>query len=147
MSLFDDIIKALPENTILRERLRVFIDENESLKTENAICKDSLREKDVKIAALQKVVDQFAHVDDLHEIEIQIITLLAKHIQVSEMDFSASLGVIPATARHHLEQLRERHFVAKKSGMPCDSYALTKEGRAFASENHLIEYPASPLVR
>lgn len=62
------------------------------------------------------------------------------------MEMVVSLGVIPGTARHHLEQLRERHFVTKKSGRPDDSYSLTKEGRTFASDNHLIEYPASPDV-
>lgn len=51
MSLFDDIIKALPENTILRERARLLVEENESLKQEVATLKDDLREKDVKIAA------------------------------------------------------------------------------------------------
>ena len=77
MSLFDDIIKALPENTILRERARLLVEENESLKQEVAALKDDHREKDVKIAALQKVVDQFTQVDALEEADIVLLHLVS----------------------------------------------------------------------
>lgn len=136
MSLFDDIIKAIPENTNLRIRIGELKTKVDLLESENASFKDDLREKDVQIAALQKIIDQSAHLD-LREIEIEIVRLLAQRLSILEPTLGTTLQVSQSKAMRHINELKARGLVSKKHGLPFDSYVLTKEGLVFADEHHL----------
>lgn len=140
MSLFDDIIKALPENTNLRLRVRELIDQNESLKTEVAICKDSLRQANVKIAALQKVVDQFTHVDDLDETAIKILVRLAQTSFEHEQTLSDDLDLPSARLMFYLGELIKHDYVQSAKPMLTrpTQYYLSQKALAFLHEKTLI---------
>jgi predicted nuclease with TOPRIM domain len=70
LGIIDDIIKGLPENSNLRDRVRVLGDENESLKTENAILKDEKRKLEGEVVRLKDEIKRLTHTDDLEEAEI-----------------------------------------------------------------------------
>jgi hypothetical protein len=84
MSLIDDILKGLPENALLRQKLLDLTALQAVTETENAILKDDLHEaklriaeRDIKIAALQKVIDDLTHKEPLQESDIQILKYIA----------------------------------------------------------------------
>jgi regulator of replication initiation timing len=141
MSLFDDIIKALPENTILRERARLLVEENESLKQEVASLKDDLREKNVKIAALQKAVDQSAHVDDLEEVELKLLHRIA-HLDYDSAfveNLAQGFDLSQARIEYHVQRLESLGYA---HGGIIDSYgthySATQEGRALLLKKNLL---------
>lgn len=79
MSLFDEIIKVLPENTLLRAKVREAEAENAALQQENAALKDDLRQAKAEAVKLKKEIES-THKPELHEIERGILVVAAEGI-------------------------------------------------------------------
>jgi len=140
MSLFDDIIKALPENTILRERARILVEENESLKQEVASLKDDLHEKDVKIAALQKVVDQFTQPDDLDETELGLLQTIANLEDAYGEVIASQSSLQKQRLEYHLKNLQDADYlrvgiIDRRLGL---LYRLTQKARELLIKRGLL---------
>lgn len=145
MGMIWDIIKAIPHVGVLLDKISVLDAKQAASDTEIAILKDTNREKDVQIKKLEKQVEVLTQEPDLHEIEIQIIKLLAQSSRTNEAAIQHSLNVPYAITVHHIARLKDRGYVCpvKVGATDFPDCALTKKGREFANENHLIEYPAS----
>jgi chromosome segregation ATPase len=79
MSLFTDILKGLPENAVLRDKVREAEANQAKLETDNAILKDDLREAKMLIQELKQQVTELTHKSsDLGEIELEILNSVGK---------------------------------------------------------------------
>src|SRR5438094_2026256 len=99
MSIFDDILKGLPVNSLVREKVAELEAKYAATETENAILKDDLRNANLQIAKLEKQIEKFTHKDDLDETDVKILTSIADPNHGSSAD---------ALARHlqlHVERL------------------------------------------
>ncbi|MGI9066612.1 MAG: hypothetical protein ACR2HX_09440 [Pyrinomonadaceae bacterium] len=74
MGLLTDILKGLPENAVLRDKVAEAEKRYGTLETENAILKDDLRDAKAEITKLKKQVEELAHkVPTLHDLEIKLL--------------------------------------------------------------------------
>ena len=77
MGLFDDILKGLPANAVLREQITQLNAQKAATETENAILKDNLRHAKVEIAKLKKQIEEHAYCDtDFDDVETRILSAL-----------------------------------------------------------------------
>jgi chromosome segregation ATPase len=137
MSIFDEILQGLPVNSLLREKVTDLHAEVDALRAKNASCKDDLREAKTQIAKLEKRIESLTNQPALEDIEIEIIKLLSKHIQIREPELPHLLDVSHAKIQHHLAQLKNFGYVRSRKVFPFTAYRLTEKGLAYANEHQL----------
>jgi predicted nuclease with TOPRIM domain len=114
MGLFDDILRGLPENAVLRSKVSEAKEENASLKQENAALKDDLRQAKAEIVKLKDENEALKHKPDLEETEIAILRILAD----DNNDHTAEGIAFQAGARRLL------HHIVKWKGIHSHSECL-----------------------
>jgi chromosome segregation ATPase len=137
MSIFDELLQGLPVNSLLREKVTDLRAEVDALRAENASCKDDLREAKAQIAKLEERIESLTKQPALEAIEIEIIKLLAKNVQIPEPEFPHLLDVSHAKIQHHLAQLKNYGYARSKKVFPFTAYRLTEKGLAYANEHQL----------
>jgi DNA-binding transcriptional ArsR family regulator len=142
MGLFDDILKGLPENAVLRDKVREAEAKNAAIETENAILKDDLREAQAENKRLKEQIQSLTHTDDLHEIQIKIIKLLAQKLPNCRAAFIAeSLQAHPTEIEFHLGVLEKQGYVTSRRMRPTIGpyfYYLKQKGKEYAVKNNLL---------
>jgi regulator of replication initiation timing len=141
MGLIDDIIKALPENSILREKVRNLDAENISLKAEVASLKDDKRELIAENKKLKDEIERLTREEDLNDKEIKILSHVGKSTASFGVDDAArALQMNPAEVDYLVGKLRERGFVSlagRMRGQP-PQYRLEQKGKDYIFKNGLI---------
>ena len=120
MGLFNDILKGLPGNANLRSKVSEAKEENASLKQENASLKNDLRKAKAEVVKLKDEIDRLSHTDDLHQIAVEILELLA----------SEALRLPLTEVQYHLGELKDHGYVNTSN--------LTQKDREYAVKNKLI---------
>ena len=142
MSLFTDILKGLPENAILRDKVREAEANQAKLETENAILKDDLHEAKAEIAKLQQQLDKFTH-KDLDTIELELLVQISKidyaHAVASVLQLNFFPNLTLERVRYHLANLEELEYirggVINRLGT---QYAVTQNGRKLLLQKNLL---------
>lgn len=132
MSLFDDIIKGLPENTLLRAKVREAEAENDSLKQENASLKDDLRHAKAEIVELKKQIER-AHTPDLHEAERGILIIASEGNELYSDWLAERLKVSQQRAEYHLQELVMKGYLEDSFGYP-----ISQKGRKYLIDKDLL---------
>jgi regulator of replication initiation timing len=141
MGLIDDIIKALPENSILREKVRNLDAENTSLKAEVASLKDNKRELLAENKKLKDEIERLTQEAGLDEKEIQVLAHVGKSTAPFDVDSVAhALQLNSVEVKYFVEKLRERGYVApagRMRGQP-PQYRVDQKGREYIIKNGLL---------
>lgn len=156
MGIFDSIEKLINEHgsaVILRERVALakdqydalekkndsLIEENGTLRshvdllsTENAQLKD-------KVATLEKQLAKGA-AGEMNDVEVKILTLLAKHRRLSCDQIASACGISAVRASHHLGKLDDGNFVSATLNMMTGAtYVLDERGTQYLVEHDLVD--------
>ena len=139
MSLFSDILKGLPENAVLRDKVREAEADQAKLETENAILKDDLRSAKAEITKLKNQIEKVAHVE-LDKTHVEILKMLSDNrIQPYAIVFSIALGLNEQRIEYHLEQLIDLGYIHRNFGLDTpDWYELLQKGREYLIQNGLL---------
>jgi hypothetical protein len=131
---FKDI--ALPLE--LRAKLAAVEAENDSLKTDNVILKDDLRQANAQILKLQKQVDQYTHTPELDETDVSILKEVALTSEPASSYLSAKVGIEIGALDFRLEQLVETDYLSTWSIGGIERYSLRPKGREYLIRHNLI---------
>lgn len=142
VGLFDDILKGLPVNPLLREKVADAEARYAAAQTENAGLKDDLREAKAQIAKLKNQVEEFSHSKDLDKLETLLLGLLADPtIEHDAEALARGLNEHPTRIKYHLERLVSEGLIIQSEffigGSPVPYY-LTQQGREYLVKNDLI---------
>jgi predicted nuclease with TOPRIM domain len=142
MGLFDDILKGLPENAVLRAKVSEAKEENASLKQENAALKDDLRQAKAEIVKLKDEIQRLTHEDTPDEAEVKILTYLAKTGgSALTGDIMRAVDLHTIVVKKSIGTLRERGLIAptylRRTHM-VTGYKLTQPGLEYTVDNGLI---------
>lgn len=141
MSLFTDILKGLPENAVLRDKVREAEANQAKLETDNAILKDYLREAQAEIATLKKQIEELSHYEQPNETELEFLKAIAAYDELAAEQLAEHFKLNLQRVRYHLEKLEGIGYVGRYGisvvGEPIPYY-LTKKGRGFMVANELL---------
>jgi hypothetical protein len=116
MGLLTDILKEIPQAAVLKEKIADIEAKYAAADTEKAILKDDLREAKAEIAKLKMQVEELTHVDDLDEMELKLLRVIANSDYgdaVKEFLVQAFSDRPPSKAQfdYHLKRLEDLHYV------------------------------------
>ena len=141
MGLFDDILKGLPANAVLREQITQLNAQKAAAETENAILKDDLRQAKAEIAELNKQVEKFTHTENVDEMELEFLKAISAHDELDDEEIAALLKLNLQRVRYHLQRLQDIGHVTQSAvtriGQPFP-YCLTHKGRGFLIDKELL---------
>ena len=107
MGWLTDLFKDVPLSLELREKLAAVEAEADTLKTDNVILKDDLRQANTQILKLEKRLDQYTHTPELDETDISILKEVALTSEPAATYLSAKLNIEVGALDFRLEQLTE----------------------------------------
>jgi helix-turn-helix protein len=138
MGLFDDILKGLPANAVLREQITQLNAHKAAAETENAILKDDLRHAHAEIAKLKKQIEELTHTDDLGEIEMALLQSVSKHQSVNIASIARKLAIERGRVEYYIQRLIDLGYVTLK-GFDFDGiYLIQQKGREALMSRDLI---------
>lgn len=138
MGWLTDLFTTVPLSPQLREKLAAVEAENDSLKTDNVILKDDLREAKSQILRLEKRLDQYAHNPELDETDVSILKEVALTSEPAAPYLSAKLSIELGALDFRLEQLTETEYLGAWSIGGIERYSLRPKGREYLIRHNLI---------
>jgi predicted nuclease with TOPRIM domain len=93
MGWLTDLFHEMPLSHELRQKLATVEAESDTLKTENVLLKDDLREAKAEIIRLEKRLDQFTHRPELDQVDVNILTELALNSDPAASYLAAKLSL------------------------------------------------------
>lgn len=139
--MFEDILKGLPENAVLRSKVSEAKEENAALKQENAALKDDLRQAKAEIVKLKEQIQTLTHKEaSLHENEVKILSVVAENEHGADAaDLAQHLRLSQARVDYHLQEMVTNdylHVQPRLRDFPL--YTLTQKGRKYLIDNNLL---------
>lgn len=138
MGWLTDLFKDVPLPLELREKLAAVEAENDSMKTDNVILKDDLRQANAQILRLQKRLDQYTHNPELDETDVSILKEVALTSEPAAAHLSAKLSIEMGALDFRLQQLTETDYVSAWSIGGIERYSLRPKGREYLIRHNLI---------
>lgn len=138
MGLLTEILKEAPLSPELKKKVAKLEAENDSLKTENVILKDSLRESKEQLIRLERRVDQFAHNPELDETDIQILKEIALTTDPAASYLAGKLNLDLATVDFRLQRLLDIDYLSSWSIGGAERYSLEPKSREYLIKHNLI---------
>ena len=138
MGWLTDVFKDIPLPLELRAKLAAVEAENDSLKTDNVILKDDLRQAKAELLRLEKRLDQYTHTSELDETDINILKEVALTSEPAAAYLSAKLNIEVGVVDFHLEQLTETDYLSAWSIGGVERYSLRPKGREYLIRHNLI---------
>lgn len=138
MGWLTDLFKDIPLPLELREKLGAVEAENDSLKTDNVLLKDDLRQANAQILRLEKRLDQYTHNPELDETDVSILKEVALTSEPAASYLSAKLSIELGVVDFHLEQLTETEYLSAWSIGGIERYSLRPKGREYLIRHNLI---------
>jgi predicted nuclease with TOPRIM domain len=142
MGWLTDLLKELPISAVLKEKLDAEKAKHSEIEDENARLKDDLRHAKAQIKTLEARIVALTDADDLPEVEIEILKLLADHREVKKQVLAKKFQLHPQRLRLHFERLSGQgyisHVQARVSTGTNDLYFLEHKGREYLSRKNLI---------
>lgn len=142
MGLFTDILKGLPENAVLREKVAEAEKRYAALETENAILRDDLRDAKLIVKELNEQLKELTHKDDLDATEVRLLLAIA-HLEYDDAVKAVIARDFPDLSGprldYHIKRLEDgayiRGGVIDQQGI---HYAITQDGRTFLLKKDLL---------
>jgi len=134
MGIITDILKELPLNAVLRDKLQELERKYGALEVENAKLKEENQELKTKLKELTIT-------GKLSEPEVKILLLLSSSNRELTAEMIASeLGLNLTKTKYYLERMYKKYVYSHdySSGRPSEYYLIQK-GREYLIENNLIE--------
>jgi hypothetical protein len=138
MGLLTDILKEVPLSDELRKQIAMIEAENDRLKTENVILKDDLREAKAQIIKLEKRIDEFTHIPELDETDIQILKEIALTSDPAASYLAEKLNLNLAMIEFRLQRLIDIDYLSTWSIGGTERYSLQPKSREYLIKNNLI---------
>jgi hypothetical protein len=138
MGWLTDLFKDTPLPLQLREKLAAVEAENDSLKTDNVILKDDLRQAKGQLLRLEKQLDQYTHNPELDETDVNILKEVALTSEPAASYLSAKLSIEIGALDFRLEQLTETDYLSTWSIGGIERYSLRPKGREYLIRHNLI---------
>ena len=133
MGMLTDILKDLPVNAVLRDKLQQLEQKYEELETENAQLKSENQRLNSKVKELTSS-------DELCEDEVRILKLLSSSGQELIVErIATSLDLNLTKAEYYLERLLDQDYIDAADYVGSSSeYYLIQKGREYLIKNNLI---------
>lgn len=138
MGWLTDLFKDISLPLELREKLAAVEAENDSLKTDNVILKDDLRQAKAELLRLEKRLDQYTHTPELDETDVSILKEVALTSEPAAPYLSAKLSIELGALDFRLEQLTETDYLSAWSIGGIERYSLRPKGREYLIRHNLI---------
>jgi len=138
MGLLTEILNEVPLSPELRKKIASMEAANDSLKTENVILKDDLREAKAQIIKLQKRIDEFAHTPELDETDILILKEIALTSDPPASHLAEKLNLNLSTVEFRLERLIDIDYLSIWTIGGVERYSLQPKSREYLIKNNLI---------
>ena len=138
MGWLTDIFKDVPLSTELREKLEKIEAENDSLKTDNVILKDDLRDARAQILRLEKRLEQFTHHSELDEIDVLILKEIALTSEPAASYLAKKVDLDVPVVEFRLERLADIDYLSTWSIGGVERYSLEPKGREYLIKKNLI---------
>jgi predicted nucleic acid-binding Zn-ribbon protein len=141
MGWLTDLLKEIPISAVLKEKLVAAESKHSEVEDENARLRDDLRHAKAQIKTLETRIAALTDVDDLTEVEIQILRLLADHRELKEESLCRKFQLHPQRLRLHFERLLREGYISHvetpvSTGID-DVYFLEHNGREYLSRKNL----------
>ena len=138
MGWLTDLFKDISLPVELRDKLAAVEAENDSLKTDNVILKDDLRQAQAQLLRLEKRLDQYTHTPELDETDVDILKEVALTSEPAASYLSAKLSIELGALDFRLEQLTETEYLSAWSIGGIERYSLRPKGREYLIRHNLI---------
>jgi len=138
MGWLTDLFTDVPLTPELREKLAVVEAENDSIKTDNVILKDDLREAKGQILRLEKRLDQFTHHPELDELDVRILKEVALTSEPAAAYLAKKLSIEFGALDFRLERLTETDYLSTWSIGGVERYSLQPKSREYLIRHNLI---------
>jgi predicted nuclease with TOPRIM domain len=138
MGWLTDLFKDVSLSPELRAKLSAVEEENDSLKTDNVLLKDDLREAKAQMLRLEKRLDQYTHTPELDETDVSILKEIALTSEPAASYLSAKLNIELGALDFRLEQLTETDYLSTWSIGGAERYSLRPKGREYLIRHNLI---------
>jgi len=138
MGWLTDHFKDVPLTPELRGKLAEVEAENDSLKTDNVILKDDLRQAKAQVLRLEKRLDQYTHTPELDETDVSILKEVSLTSEPAASYLSAKLNIEIGALDFRLEQLTETDYLSAWSIGGVERYSLRPKGREYLIRHNLI---------
>jgi len=135
MGIITDILKELPLNAVLRDKLQELEKKFDALGAENNKLKEENQKLKTKLEELTKT-----NGGKLSEPEEKILWLLSSCEKLIPEAIASKLGLNLTKTECYLERMRKKYVSAYDycNGRPSE-YVLIQKGREYLIENNLIE--------
>jgi hypothetical protein len=137
MGWLTDLFKDISLPVELREKLAAVEAEADTLKTDNVILKDDLRQANAQILRLEKRLDQYTHTPELDETDVNILKEVALTSEPPAAYLSAKLDIEIGALDFRLEQLTETDYLSAWSIGGIERYSLRPKGREYLIRHNL----------
>ena len=134
MGIITDILKELPLNAVLRDKLQELERKYGALEVENAKLKEENQEFKTKL-------NELTITGKLSELEVNILLLLSSSNRELTAEMIASrLGLNLTKTEYYLERMHNKYVYSHDyyTGRPSEYYLMQK-GREYLVENDLIK--------
>lgn len=138
MGLLNEILNEVPLSPELRKKIAKLEAENDSLKTENVILKDSLRDAKAQLIKLERRVDQFTHNPELDETDILILKEIALTTDPAASYLAQKLNLDLPVLEFRLERLMDINYLSSWSIGGAERYSLESKSREYLIKHNLI---------
>ncbi|HEX8633019.1 MAG TPA: hypothetical protein VF703_02590 [Pyrinomonadaceae bacterium] len=140
MGLFDDILKGLPANAVLREKIEEARAKQSAIETEIAILKDDKRQLEVENQKLKDEIASLTHKPNIHEAELKILTLIAQDNDYGVAEVLVEPLKLPQQrVEYHLQELVSMGYLNRHFDLyGRNSYSLKQEGRKYLIDMNLL---------
>jgi predicted nuclease with TOPRIM domain len=128
MGTFDELLKGLPINAVLREKLEAIEAKHAALETEVAILKDDKRRLETENQKLKEQIKILTHIDNLDPTQEKILlTLTNPDSEHDEKALCQHLNQNPARVKYHLNELTRINYI----------YGVSVPGLSMATVYHI----------
>jgi predicted RNase H-like nuclease (RuvC/YqgF family) len=138
MGWLTNLFKDIPLSPELCEKLATIEAETDTLKTDNVILKDDLREAREQVLRLEKRLDQFTHHSELDETDIRILKEIALTSEAADSYLAAKLSLELSVLEFRLERLTEIDYLSAWSIGGVERYSLEPKSRQYLIQKNLI---------
>ncbi|HAF22010.1 MAG TPA: hypothetical protein DCK93_03700 [Blastocatellia bacterium] len=139
MGLFDDILKGLPVNPLLREKIAELEAKYAATETENAILKDDLHNAKVDNQELKQQIEKLTHKNDLDKVEVEFLKAISAHESLTAQAIAELFKLHLQRAVFHLQNLVNLKYITAFSAFgEASIHNLTHKGREYLIKNNLI---------
>ncbi len=134
MGFILDILKDIPVNAVLRDKLQQLEKKYEELEAENTQLKGENQR-------LKSKVKELTSSEELCEIEVKILKLLSSHgLELTAEMIASILGLNLTKTEYYLERMWKQYVYSHDySNERPSEYYLAQKGREYLVENDLIE--------